>query len=126
MERRAGPNAALHAGIKYLESGDYNTADHAFKVAEDLYRGRFGRNHNYVQQAVAYRAWTRMKMGLLEDASALFEEAVAIERDTNGDNTPRGAQLKDQWADVVEALGRADDAETLRRKARLADGGSTM
>ena len=99
LKSRTGGTGAFSAGKAHLERHDYETAVMAFSDAEEAFTRDFGPQHKWVEQAIAYQAWCKVKAGSPAAGVALYERALrlAIELNDDGD---RLNQLQEQltWA----------------------------
>ncbi|GAC1506482.1 MAG: hypothetical protein NVS1B6_14370 [Steroidobacteraceae bacterium] len=108
IRTRVGPSGAFTAGHHYVKKGKWAIAEEAFGDAQRLSEEKYGSRHDWVQQAMAYRAWCLMKLRRLPEAVALYEQAIAAEEENHGANTPRAAHLRDHLR-ATAAIQAAQD-----------------
>jgi tetratricopeptide (TPR) repeat protein len=99
---RAGAEGAYGAGLRYVRRGDLLAAADAFEDAQRLWERELGPWHGYVAMAMAKRAYCYVQLGRVRDGVALYENAIALERDLRGDESQR---VQDLAADLASARG---------------------
>jgi tetratricopeptide (TPR) repeat protein len=96
-----------------MERGSYATAAEAFQDAERLYREQYGRTHKWVSQAIAHRAFCYVRLGRVDEGVSLYEEALELERQSQGSNTARARELMNELVRQYQAAGKHDAANRL-------------
>lgn len=95
---RAGAEGAYGAGLRYLGRGELLAAADAFEDAQRLWEREMGPWHGYVAMAMARRAFCCVRLGRVRDGVALYEDALALERELRGDDSRRVQALTAELA----------------------------
>ena|ERR1700730_8253765 len=92
---------ALAQARRLRERGEYARAAVEFERAERaLSRGGLPQSHSWIKQAIANRAWCKVKVGEFDTAIRLYQQVL----------------------DVEAIAGETDYAQTLREQLRWAEG----
>lgn len=91
----------MELGATARADGDDAEAARVFQLAADT----LGKNHPRYADAIEALAETRAAQGMLEDALALGQEALAMLRVSKGENNPRVAEALLKVSAAHEALG---------------------
>ncbi len=90
--------------------GNLEAAAGYYQKAWDVYQVVFGSDHIYVSDATTQLAGVRAKQRRYEEAEALYAIGVPIIYKLRGTKAPSAVRVTKLWADVLQQLGREDEA----------------
>ena len=104
MFRLVGPQQLWTGAKRFVRRGRYGAASIGFRAAANLWSEELGSEHPHVGSAIAWLAWTEVKLGRLSDAVVHYRQALDIAVSYAGPIHPRAAMLREDLDWVMLAL----------------------
>lgn len=120
--RRELGRALMLVGRGRLADERFDEAEALFKRGEAVYLAVGGTGSPHAVGCSFHLAVTYRDRGDDERAEALFPEVLRRSKETFGPNHPAVANVAEAYAELLEALGRDEEAEALMERVRVIRG----
>ena len=105
--------SVCNLGLAYWKVGRLAEAEALLRRALEIWEAAFGSEHELLDEVWLGLAGVHRDRGRLAESEELFEKVLARLQDSEGDEDPNLAMARKEYAVLLRATGRAEQAAEL-------------